>query len=112
VTGIVAVVTGIVAVVTGIVPPDEGCRFGYNVTAWERACPDYLLQGSGDGIGLVVRRRNADGRASGSPIRARTLDGLAGQIDARPAPALVAAASGRGRTHRRMIVGRGRPGAR
>ena len=21
---------------TGIVPPDEGGRFGYNVTAWER----------------------------------------------------------------------------
>ena len=68
---------------TGIVPADEDSRFGYDVTAWERAYPDYLLQGSGDGIGLVVRRRNADGRASGSPVRARTLDGLADQIDAR-----------------------------
>jgi hypothetical protein len=68
--------------VTGIVPPDEGSRFGYDVTAFERAYPEYLLQGSGDGIGLVARRRNADGRASGSPIWARTLDGLADQIDA------------------------------
>jgi hypothetical protein len=67
---------------TGITPPDEGSRFGPNVTAWERAYPDYLLQGASDGIGLVAWRRNAKGRASGSPIRARTLDGLADQIDA------------------------------
>jgi hypothetical protein len=62
--------------------PTEGRRFGYNVTAWERAYPDYLLQGASGGNGFVARRRNADGRASGSPIRARTLDELADQIDA------------------------------
>ena len=58
----------------------EGRRFGHNVTAWERAYPEYLLQG--DGNGFVAWRRNESGRASGSPIRARTLDELAYQIDA------------------------------
>lgn len=67
---------------TGIVPPDECSRFGYNVALWERTYPDYALQGSPDGTGLVARRRNADRRASGTPIRAATLDGLADQIDA------------------------------
>jgi hypothetical protein len=55
-------------------------RFGYNVTAWERAYPGYVLKS--DGIGLIAWRRNENGRASGSPIRARTLDELADQIDA------------------------------
>ena len=67
---------------TGVVLPQEGSRFGYNVTAWESAYPGYLLQCASDGNGLVAWRRNADGRSSGSPIRARTLDGLADQIDA------------------------------
>ena len=52
---------------TGIVPPDEGGWFGYDVTAWERAYPDYIVQGSGDGNGLVARRRNAN--TSGGPGR-------------------------------------------
>jgi hypothetical protein len=65
--------------VTGIVPPPEGSRFGYNVTAWERAYPGYVLRS--DGNGLIAWRRNANGRASGSPIRARTLDELADKID-------------------------------
>jgi hypothetical protein len=65
----------------GIVPPDEGSRFGYNVTAWERAYPDHVLQGSPDGMGLVARRGNASGRPSGTPIWAATLDSLADQID-------------------------------
>jgi hypothetical protein len=67
---------------TGVVPPGEGSRFGYDVAAWERAYPDYLLQGASDGNGLVAWRRNERGRASGSPIRDRTLDGLAAQIGA------------------------------
>jgi hypothetical protein len=67
---------------TGIVPPGEGSRFGYNVTSWECAYPDYVLQGSPDGMGLVARRRNASGRPSGTPIWAPTLDSLADQIDA------------------------------
>jgi hypothetical protein len=58
----------------------DGRRFGYNVTEFERAYPGYVLQG--DGNGLIAWRRNESGRASGSPIRARTLDELADQIDA------------------------------
>jgi hypothetical protein len=66
--------------VTGIVPPDKSSRFGYNVTAWERTYSGYVLRS--DGNGLIAWRRNESGRASGSPIRARTLDELADQIDA------------------------------
>ena len=66
---------------TGIVPADDDSRFGYKVTAWEHAYPDYLLRGSPDGMGLVARQRNANGRASGTPTWAPTLDGLADQID-------------------------------
>ena len=69
---------------TGIVPPPEGSRFGYNVTAWERAYPGYVLKS--DGNGLIAWKRNDKGRASGSQIRARTLDGLADQIDAAQNP--------------------------
>jgi hypothetical protein len=43
---------------TGIVPPGEGSRFGYNVTAWERAYPDYVRQGSPDGMGRVELERD------------------------------------------------------
>jgi hypothetical protein len=70
--------------VSGAVPPEEGSRFGYNVTEFELAYPGYVVRS--DGNGQLAWKRSDKGRASGSPIRARTLDGLADQIDAAQNP--------------------------
>jgi hypothetical protein len=72
--------------------PDQGHGpFQHNVVAWERAYPGYLLQA--DALSFIAWRRNASGRKSGRPVRARTLDELAGLIDqgqgdSPPSPAL------------------------
>jgi hypothetical protein len=64
-----------------------GPGFGLNITAWMRAYPGYVLQGGFDGFGFVCWRRSADGRKSGEPMTAMTLDDLAGLVDHREAHA-------------------------
>ena len=59
-----------------------GPRFGINVGAWMKEYgARYVLQGGSDGFGFVCWRRSGDGRPSGRPMAARTLDELAGRID-------------------------------
>ena len=59
-----------------------GPRFGINVGAWMTEYgARYVLQGGTDGFGFVCWRRGGDGRPSGRPMVARTLDELAGRID-------------------------------
>jgi hypothetical protein len=60
-----------------------GPRFGLNVGAWMKAYPYYVLQGGFDGFGFVCWRRNGDGRKSGEPMTAATLDDLAGLVEHR-----------------------------
>jgi hypothetical protein len=63
-----------------------GPRFGINVGAWIKEYgARYVLQGGTDGF--VCRRRSDDGRPSGQPMTARTLDELAERIDQRDAQA-------------------------
>jgi hypothetical protein len=62
-----------------------GPRFGLNVGAWMKAYPYYVLQGGFDGFGFVCWRRNGDGRKSGEPMTAATLDDLAGLVEQREA---------------------------
>ncbi len=62
-----------------------GPRFGLNVGAWMKAYPCYVLQGGFDGFGFVCWRRNGDGRKSGEPMTAATLDDLAGLVKHREA---------------------------
>jgi hypothetical protein len=60
-------------------------RFGLNVGAWMKAYPYYVLQGGFDGFGFACWRRNGDGRKSGEPMTAATLDDLAGLVEQREA---------------------------
>ena len=62
-----------------------GPRFGLNVGAWMKAYPYYVLQGGFDGFGFVCWRRNGDGRKSGEPMTAASLDDLAGLVEHREA---------------------------
>jgi hypothetical protein len=63
-----------------------GPRFGINVGAWMKEYGTrYVLQGGFDGFGFVCWRRSGEGRPSGQPMTARTLDELAEQIDQRDA---------------------------
>ncbi len=62
-----------------------GPRFGLNVGAWMEAYPGYVLQGGFDGFGFVCWRRNGEGRKSGTPIIAATLDELAVLVEHREA---------------------------
>ena len=65
-----------------------GPRFGINVGAWMAEYGSrYVLQGGSDGFGFVCWRRGGDGRPSGQPMTARTLDELAERIDHREAQA-------------------------
>jgi hypothetical protein len=65
-----------------------GPRFGINVGAWMKEYgARYVLQGGFDGFGFVCWRRSGEGRPSGQPMTARTLDELAEQIDQRDAQA-------------------------
>jgi hypothetical protein len=59
-----------------------GPRFGINVGAWMKEYgARYVLQGGFDGFGFVCWRRSGEGRPSGQPIKADTLDQLAEWID-------------------------------
>ena len=51
------------------------------------AYPDYVLQGGCNGFGFIAWRRGEDGRQSGEPMKAGTLDALAGMVDHRAAHA-------------------------
>ena len=64
-----------------------GQRFGLDVGAWMKAHPSYILQGGFDGFGFVCWRRSGQGRKSGEPMTAATLDDLAGLVDHREAHA-------------------------
>jgi hypothetical protein len=50
-----------------------------------RAYPCYILQGGFDGFGFVCWRRGGNGRKSGQPITADTLDDLAELVEHREA---------------------------
>ncbi len=59
-----------------------GPRFGIKVGAWMTEYgARYVLQGGLDGFGFVCWRRGGDGRPSGQPMSAWTLDELAERID-------------------------------
>ena len=60
-----------------------GQRFGLDVGAWMKAYPGYILQGGFDGFGFVCWRRSGQGRKSGEPMTAATLDDLAVLVDHR-----------------------------
>jgi hypothetical protein len=65
-----------------------GPRFGINVGAWMKEYgARYVLQGGFDGFGFVCWRRSGEGRPSGHPVKADTLDKLAEWIDHREAQA-------------------------
>jgi hypothetical protein len=51
------------------------------------AYPCYILQGGFDGFGFVCWRRSGEGRKSGQPMTAATLDDLAVLVDHREAHA-------------------------
>ncbi len=61
----------------------DGRRFGLDVGAWMKAYPGYILQGGFDGFGFVCWRRTGQGRKSGAPMTAATLDDLAVLVDHR-----------------------------
>jgi len=55
-----------------------GPRFGLNVGAWMKEHgARWVLQGGFDGFGFVCWRRSGEGRPSGEPIKAGSLDELA-----------------------------------
>jgi hypothetical protein len=56
-------------------------RFGHNVGGWMEAYPEYVLQGERTGAGFVAWRRGPNGRATGTPMKAETLDELACLVD-------------------------------
>lgn len=60
-----------------------GPRFGLDVGAWMKAYPSYILQGGFDGFGFICWRRSGQGRKSGQPMTAATLDDLAVLVDHR-----------------------------
>ena len=62
-----------------------GPRFDLCVGRWMKAYPQYVLQGGFDGFGFVAWRRNGEGRKSGEPMTAATLDDLAEMVDHREA---------------------------
>ena len=64
-----------------------GPRFGLDVGAWMEAYPGYVLQGGFDGFGFGCWRRSGQGRKSGRPMRAATLDDLAVLVEHREAHA-------------------------
>jgi hypothetical protein len=64
-----------------------GPRFGLSVGRWMKAYPQYILQGGFNGFGFIAWRRGEEGRQSGEPMRAGTLDVLAEMVDHREAHA-------------------------
>ncbi len=65
-----------------------GPRFGLNVGTWmKKYGPRYVLHGGFDGFGFVCWRRSGEGRKSGEPMTAATLDDLAALVDHREAQA-------------------------
>jgi hypothetical protein len=61
----------------------DGQQFGLDVGAWMKAYPGYILQGGFDGFGFVCWPRTGQGRTSGPPMTAATLDDLAVLVDHR-----------------------------